>query len=114
MINVQSHNVMFIAYFQHTNTSAIAIATKLAAMSPRCYSLAEKTMDMYEGGELEKKKKKESTIITIHGSYFNFLYNVDPLKNEDEMCHVLQDLVQNKRKSGRKTVEGNKSTPKVR
>ena len=58
MINVRSHNVMFIAYFQHTNTSAIAIATKLAAMSPRCYSLAEKIMDMYEGGELEKKKKR--------------------------------------------------------
>ena len=71
-------------------------------------------MDMYEEGELEKKKKKEDTIITVHGSYFNFLYNVDPLKDEDEMCRVLQDLVENKRKPGRKTLEVNKLTPKVR
>ena len=59
---------------------------------------------MYEDGELEKKMKNQNAVITIHGSYFNFLYNFDPLKQEDDIHQLLKDVVRNKSKPCRQTI----------
>ena len=65
------------------NTSAIAIATKLAAMSPSCYSLAEKIMDIYEGGgELEKKKKTEKNNHYHPRILFQFSLQSGPIEEQ--------------------------------
>ncbi|CAB4032558.1 Hypothetical predicted protein, partial [Paramuricea clavata] len=66
------------------NTSALTLHVKLATMSPRCYEQAQKLMDLYQAGQLDRARHNNTVLLVIHATYFDFLYTYNVMEQEDE------------------------------
>ena len=62
-------------------------------ISQRCYDPAQEIVYIFEGGELEKKLKSEDAVLTMHASYFDFLYK-DVQNMEEEVFQLLKHLIE--------------------
>ena len=60
-------------------------------MSERCHKTAQKVIAMYQSGHLERKKTGNLSL-AIHATYFDFLFNVNVRKQEEEVYKRLSDI----------------------
>ena len=60
-------------------------------MSGRCYEAVQKIMDLYESGQLERKRTG-SVLLAIHATYFDFLCNFNVLEQEEEVYQLLNNI----------------------
>ena len=80
-------------------------------MSSRCYEAAEKVMDLYQCGELDRKRLDNSVLLAIHATYFDFLYNYNVMQQEGEVYDVLNNICIERKRPERRQ---NKKEKKVR
>lgn len=93
--------------------SAITVHVKVATMSPRCYSLAQQIMDLFQSGQLERKRKNDQTSLAVHASYFDFLYNYNVTENEEEVFKLLNEVISDKKRPNRKIIKKSETSNSV-
>ncbi|CAB4028081.1 Hypothetical predicted protein [Paramuricea clavata] len=88
------------------NTSVLTLHAKLATMSPRCYQLAQKVMDMYQSGQLKRKRSDDSVLLAVHATYFDFLYKYNVLEQEDDVYALLNNICIERKRPERRQNSG--------
>ena len=71
-------------------------------MSERCYDLAQKVMDLYQSGELDRKRSKDSVPLAVHATYFDFLYHFNVVEQEEEVFQLLSTICKDKKRPERR------------